>query len=142
MKVSVTAENFSDADTDDMESNIGCNSSSSTSTDMQDFTTQWVLKLGESRKLTRSTTQEIVEDVNDLVSFVVNTLKRQTHDVIRANGLDTTSIVGLSNIFDGPATRPFDGLTSFYQHLQYCRKNFNLIVRIIHGACSWCIVGF
>lgn len=45
------------------------------------------------------------------MSFVVNTLKHQTRDVIRANGLDTTSIVGLSNVFEGPATKPFDGLS-------------------------------
>ena len=110
-----------------------------TSTDMESFAARWILKTRESRCLTRSAMQGVIEDTEDLVGFVVQTLRQQTHAVLRANDLNPTSICGLTDVFDGPATKPFDGLASFHQHLQYCRKKFNLIVSDIcysAGSCT------
>ena len=110
-----------------------------TSDDMQSFAAKWILKIRESRSLTRNAMQGVIEDVQDLVSFVGNTMKQQTNAVLRANDIDPSSITGLSDVFAGPTTIPFDGLTSFHQQLQYCRKNFNFIVRALVVFNLYCV---
>ena len=99
--------------------------------DMQLYAAKWILKTRETQSLTRSATQGVVEDVQDLISFVTQTLESQTHAVLRANGIDPSTVFGLSDVFSGPSTKPFQGLTSFHQQLQYCRNNFNLTVSTI-----------
>lgn len=101
---------------------------SPTTTDMQSFAAKWILKTRETRSLTRTAMQGVIEDVSDLVSFVTQTLESQTHSLLHAHGIEPTSISGLDNVFCGPATKPFEGLTSFHQQLQYCRQNFNFVV--------------
>ena len=101
-----------------------------TVTDMQSYAAKWILITRETQSLTRSATQGVVEDVQDLISFVTQTLESHTHVVLRANGIDPSTVIGLSDVFSGPSTKPFQGLTSFHQQLQYCRNNFNLIIYI------------
>ena len=102
-----------------------------TVTDMQLYAAKWILKTRETRSLTRSATQGVLEDVQDLISFVTQTLESQTHAILQANGIDPSTVSGLSDVFSGPSTQPFQGLTSFHQQLQYCRNNFNMIVSMI-----------
>ena len=99
-----------------------------TVTDMQSYAARWILKTRESRGLTRSATQGVLEDVQDLVSFVAQTLESQTYAILQSNGIDYSTVYGLSDVFTGLTTTPFQGLTSFHQQLQYFRNNFNLIV--------------
>ena len=72
--------------------------------------------------------QGIIEDVTELVGFVTHTLQAQTHATLQTHGIDPDSVSGLRDVFTGPATKPFEGLTTFHQQLQYCRTMFNLIV--------------
>ena len=44
-----------------------------TVTDMQSYAAKWILKTRETQSLTRSATQGVVEDVQDLISFVTQT---------------------------------------------------------------------
>lgn len=74
--------------------------------------------------------QCVIEDVENLVGYVTQTLQHQMHSVLLANDLNPNSIYGFTDVFSGPATKPFDGLATFHQQLQYCRKHFNLIVRM------------
>ena len=46
--------------------------------DMQLFAARWILKTRESRSLTRSATQGVLEDVQDLVSFVAKCMSSIT----------------------------------------------------------------
>ena len=103
---------------------------SPTTTDMQSFAAKWILKTRETRSLTRTAMQGVIEDVSDLVGFVTQTLGSQTRAVLQSHGIEPESISGLDDVFTGPATKPFDGLTSFHQQLQYCRSTFNLIVSL------------
>ena len=98
--------------------------------DMQCFTARWILKTRETRMLTRSAMQGIIEDVEDLVRFVTDVLKSQTHETLEHHGITPGLIPGLEDVFTGKVTRPFEGLSSFHQQLQYCRSMFNLVVRI------------
>lgn len=106
---------------------------SPTTTDMQSFTAKWILKTRETRSLTRTAMQGVIQDVSDLVSFVTQTLESQTHVALCSHGIEPKSIPGLDEVFSGPATKPFEGLTSFHQQVQYCRHNFTLVV-------SWRII--
>ena len=99
-----------------------------TTTDMQSFAAKWILKTRETRSLTRTAMQGVIQDVGELVSFVTQTLESQTHAALCSHGIDSTSIRGLNELFSGPATKPFEGITSFHQQVQYCRSNFNLVV--------------
>lgn len=96
--------------------------------DMQSFASKWILKTRETRKLTRTAMQGVIEDVGDLVTFVSKALESQTRAVLHLNGVDPDSVSGLEEVYDGAATKPFEGLQSFYQQIQYCSKHFNLIV--------------
>lgn len=130
-----------EGDQDD-ESDVVC---APTVTDVQLYSAKWILKTRETRSLTRSATQGVLEDVQDLISFVTQTLESQTHSVLQANGIVPSMISGLSDVFNGPCTQPFQGLTSFHQQLQYCRNNFNFIVSMMHAhalsllhlTCTW-----
>ena len=48
--------------------------------------------------------------------------------VLHANGVNPESISGLEEVFSGATTKPFEGLQSFHQQLQYCRKHFDFVV--------------
>lgn len=99
-----------------------------TRADMQTFAAKWILKTGETRSLTRAATQGIIEDVEYLVNFVTQTIESQAKSILHSNGIDPDGIPGLAEVFCGPVTKPFDGLTSFHQELMYCREHFNFIV--------------
>ncbi len=86
---------------------------------------KWILKTSETRSLTRTATLGVVADVADLVKYVVQCLEDQTCKALSLRGIDPGM---LEEIFSGPITKPFEGLTSFKCQLQYYRKHFSLIV--------------
>ena len=108
-----------------------------TATDIQSFSAKWILNTRETRSLTRAATQGVIEDVGDMVAYVSKTLESQTNAALRSCGVDPDTIPGLKDVFSGPATTPFEGLSSFHQQLQYCRRYFHFIVRI---GCAQCHV--
>ena len=100
--------------------------------DLQPYAARWILKTRESRYLTRAATQGIIEDVQDLVSAISQSMEVQTHAVLRESGIDFDSVPNLKEVFSGPATKPFEGLASFHQQILYYRKHFNLVVSVFH----------
>ena len=123
-------------ETEDMDDSVGSSGLEAPSlpqvstTDMQYFVARWILKTRELRSLTRTAMQGVIQDVSDLVSFVTQTLESQMHAVLQSNRIEPESICGLDDIFAGPVTKPFEGLTSFYQQLHYCRNTLKLIVSL------------
>ena len=118
-------EEVEDLDCTDIEAH---NPSVPSTEDMQHFSSRWILKTRETRKLSRAAMQGVIEDVGDLVTFISGTLESQTRATLRANGVSSQLMSGLEEVFSGPATKPFAGLQSFHQQLQYCRKHFDFIV--------------
>ena len=49
--------------------------------DLQPYAARWILKTQESRYLTRAATQGIIEDVQDPVSVISQSMEVQTHAV-------------------------------------------------------------
>ena len=96
--------------------------------DVVDFTQQaakWILKTSESRSLTRSATIGIVQDVSYLIDDIVSHVKQQLTVILQNHSIDTAVI---EPAFDHNYTRPFNGLQTFHQQLQYYKKSFGLIV--------------
>ena len=99
-------------------------------TDMQSFAVKWILKTRETRSLTRAATQGVIEDVQDLMDLITQSLWTQTQDALVSNGVQAGIISDVKDVFSSPVTKPFEGIMSFHQQLQYCRKNFNFVVRL------------
>ena len=96
--------------------------------DVVDFTqhaAKWILKTSESRSLTRSATIGIVQDVSYLIDDIVSHVKQQLTVILQNHSIDTAVI---EPAFDHNYTRPFNGLQTFHQQLQYYKKSFGLIV--------------
>ena len=72
--------------------------------------------------------QGVLEDVGELVSFVAQNLESHTYALLSTRGISPESVAGLGDVFSGPGTKPFDGLQSFHQQLQYCRTHLKLTV--------------
>lgn len=100
-----------------------------TAAEMKMFAAKWILKTGETRKLTRSATQGIIEDTEQLVNFVAEVLESKLHSVLRSNKIDPDSISGLHEVFCGQTIKPLSGLTSFADQLNYYKQHFSFIVR-------------
>lgn len=99
------------------------------SSDVQSHAAKWILKTSEMRSLTRAATIGVVEDVSDLVEFIGQSLKDQTCHILSSSGVDPETVCRVSDVFKSYIVKPFDGLSSFHQQLQYYRRHFNLIVR-------------
>ena len=70
-----------------------------TATDMQSLSAKWILKTRETRSLTHTAMQGIIEDVTDLVGFVTHTLQSQTHAILQTHEIDPQSVSGLDDVF-------------------------------------------
>ena len=99
--------------------------------DVKSFAAKWILKTRETRNLTRSAMQGIIEDTSSLMNFACSTLETKIRAKLSASNVDSEIISSLSEIFRGPIMKPFDGIASFYQQLQYCRQHFNLVVSYV-----------
>ena len=96
--------------------------------EMQSHAAKWILKTSEMRNLTRTATVGVVEDVSALVEFVGQALKGQVCHELTSAGVDSVAISRVEEIFKGFIVKPFEGLTSLHQQLQYYRSHFNFIV--------------
>lgn len=96
----------------------------------------WVLKISETRQLSRTAVSGIVQDTSDLISGIMCEVKRQVDHTLSANGVDPAI---LARVFhpENPCLTPFEGIHTFHQQLQYYRKNFNLVVGCILCLCSF-----
>lgn len=108
------------------------------SNDIQSYAVKWILKTRESRGLTRAATDGIIEDVQDLIEFVTLHLKSNVDRVLESTNVDQDILSAIDDVFNSPVTKPFNGVKSFYQQLQYCKKNFNFVVWNNTCTCTHC----
>jgi len=102
--------------------------STTNTADMKTFAAKWILKTRETRNLTKAAMQGIIKDTSDMLAFATSSLKTDICAKLSAYGVDPGVITELDTIFKGPALKPFDGISSFHQQLQYYRHYFNLVV--------------
>ena len=132
-------EPIGDADPVDFEESV-CLPNADT---IQSFSSRWILKTSETRTLTRDATVGIVEDVADLVTYVSKCLLSETKSILEDNEINSELVLSkLRDLFSSHITKPFDGLSSFSNQLQYYRKNFGLIVSScqLHKLIHWIII--
>ena len=67
------------------------------------------------------------------MSVISHSMEIQTRAVLCESCIDFDSVPNLKRVFSGPATKPFEGVASFHQQIQYYRKHFNLVVSVIHS---------
>lgn len=99
-----------------------------TAADMQMFDAKWILKTRETRNPTKTAMKGIIEDTSDMVAFATSTLKHKICVQLSSRGVDSNIITSLDTIFKILLAKIFDGISSFYQQIQYCRHHFNLVV--------------
>ena len=105
----------------------GYSDTNSDSFDMQSYAVRWILKTRETRGLSRD---GIVNDVQDLVDHVTKTLRDQSRQTLLSQNADQQTMLAVDDVFlTNPVTKPFDGVSTFHQQLQYCRRHFDFVVR-------------
>lgn len=109
--------------------------------DLRRSNAQWILKVGETRRLSRAATVGIVQDVADLVGDLVLGLKHELYRVLFSNGVNPSSLDGLSELFRPTSLypSPFEGLTTFHQQLQQFKLNFDFVVCGLCYTCTFTI---
>ncbi len=98
--------------------------------------TKWILKVSETWSLTRAGTIGIIEEVSDIVDFMTQSLKDHTHHILSNNcRLDVDCLDGvlakIDDSFINSVSKPFDGLSTFHQQIQYYKEHFNFIVSLM-----------
>ena len=93
-------------------------------------TAMWILKLKEGRKLTQSTTEEILSDVTELCTDVVCRLGHDILKVLESAGVNASDIPGLHHLLSetSPYSTPFSNLKSQFLQLSYYRNHLNFVV--------------
>lgn len=102
--------------------------SSIETSDIQSYAVRWILKTRETRGLSRAAMDGIVDDVQELVEHVTHSLRDKTNHVLQSKNLDEQTLSAVNNVFKSPITEPFDGVSSFHQQLQYCRRHLDFVV--------------
>ena len=89
----------------------------------------WILKLKEGRRLTQSTTEEILSDVTELCSSINLCLKNDVHRILESADITPGNIPGLDDLFSANSSYalPFCNLQTHYKQM-YFRSNFNFVV--------------
>lgn len=80
--------------------------------DIKEFAAKWILKISETKCLTRAATLSIISDVSDLLECVLSSLKCKIHN---ANATGSLTASKIDNIFSSQLSKPFEGLDSFHQ---------------------------
>lgn len=94
------------------------------------YCAQWILKISETRHLTRVATVGIVEDASSLIREITLRLQTQVLNFLQMNQITIENDEAFSQIFsnENPTITPFSNLITFNQQLSYYRRHFNLIV--------------
>ena len=90
----------------------------------------WILKLKEGRRLTQSTTEEILSDVTELCSSIILHLKNDLHHVLKSADITPRNIPGLDDLFSENSSYAlsFCNLQTHYKQMSYFRSHFNFVV--------------
>ena len=88
-----------------------------------------LLKLKEKQKLTQVALQGVIEGVTSLFQEHLSVLHTQVCRKLEEAGVQSSSFPGLGELFnDEEAGRPFLGLETQHQQLNYYKSNLNLLV--------------
>ena len=89
----------------------------------------FILKTAEVHKLTLTSVNEILGDVQQLVERTVLDMRWQIECALQNSQIDPNSIPGLTHIFDEEyLLNPFSCIQSEYLQMKYFRDTFGLIV--------------
>ena len=66
--------------------------------------------------------------IQDVIDDIVTEIRDNLGRVLQQNSINVASIINFQAIFDESYTRPFDGLDTFYQQIQFFKNVFGLIV--------------
>lgn len=90
----------------------------------------WILKIKETCKLTQSSMDQIIQGVTDFNSFILSKLYGVVKNALEDHSINIDDLAQLAKAFnmDSPFFRPFQGVETYHQQLQYCKKNLGLIV--------------
>lgn len=81
----------------------------------------WILKIKETCKLTQSSMDEIIQGVTDFNSIILSKLYDTVKNALEDQNIDINDIPQVAKAFDiqSPFFRPFRGVETHYQQLQY-----------------------
>lgn len=98
--------------------------------DLTNFCAKWILRISETRKLTRTATVGIVQDVSDLLMEVSACIKEQVRKCLQENEINFEAIRGMNDVFssDNVYISPFSHLSTFQQQLAYYKEHYHFIV--------------
>ena len=104
---------------------------------LQTSSALFLMGLKKERKLTQTALQAIVEGVTSLNQSHLSALHAEVHSMLLAAGVSSSSVPGLDMLFDseGPFGRPFLGLETQHQQLNFYRTHFQLNVSV-HVICT------
>lgn len=73
---------------------------------------------------------EIIQDVTALNQFILSKVHVAVQAALKEADISESRVPSLSEIFnpDGPFGKPFHGLETAYQQLQYCKANLGMVV--------------
>ena len=92
----------------------------------------WILKLKEGRKLSQSATEEILSDVTEMCSNLINCLGEDLYKLLNSMNINPDDIPGLKDLFkeESQYTQPFRGIDTFYLQMSYYRSHLKFVVCI------------
>ena len=90
---------------------------------------EWILKVKETNKLTQVCTENILSDVTNLCSSVINDLTAAVKQKLISHNATPELHQDIMNILTTPNfSKPFEGLETSYKQMQYLRQHFNYVV--------------
>lgn len=98
--------------------------------ELQRVAAQWILKIKETCKLTQSAMDNIIEGVTDFHNFMLSKIHIVLKKALNSLHIDMDDIPQLKQVFecDSPFTRPFTGVETSYQQLNYYKSQLGLVV--------------
>ena len=96
---------------------------------------KWILKIREANMLTQTCTENLLTDITDICTNIVEDLKTDIAHQLKSAliTVPSTVIKEISETFDNEIYRqPFVGLETQYKQLQFYQKHLNFVVRITH----------
>ena len=100
------------------------------SKELQSRAAVWILKTKEGHKLTQKAMDNIIEDVTAFSQYLLAKIGCAVKATLADAGVDSNQIQQFTGIFDpdGPFGRPFRGLETAHQQIQYYKSNMGLVV--------------
>lgn len=96
----------------------------------------YLMKLKESRLLTQTSLDSVVEGTTTIVQNTVQRLRKEVEEKLRENGQEMMDIDGLSDVFDETQSlcHPFAHVRTKSQQTTYQRINFSLVVSTLKNS--------